>query len=46
MDFSRIEERDASFMGGLDDLDALGTVCRRAVVGADAHARRTMRIEF
>ena len=38
VDFGGVEERDAAFMGGTNDVDALGPVCGRAVVGADAHA--------
>ena len=38
VDFGGIEERDALLVGGTNDLDALLPVCRRSVVGADAHA--------
>ena len=38
VDLGRIEERDALFVGGANDLDALVSVGGRAVVGADAHA--------
>ena len=38
VDLGRIEERDALFVGGTNDLDALVPVGRRSVVGADAHA--------
>jgi hypothetical protein len=38
--FGGIEERDAFFMGCTNDVYALDSVCRRPVVGADAHAPR------
>ena len=36
--FGRVEKRDASLEGGAKDLDALISVCRRTVIGANAHA--------
>src|SRR5207249_4191422 len=38
VDFSGVEKRDASFMRFTENLDALVPVCRRSVVGADAHS--------
>ena len=35
--FGGIEERHASLMRFAEDFDAFASVCRRAVVGADAH---------
>ena len=40
IDFSRIKEGDALFMGAANQSDAFSSVCRRAIVGADAHASR------
>ena len=40
VDFSGVEKRDASFMRFTENLDALVSVCRGSVVGADAHERR------
>ena len=46
VDLGGVEERDAFFVGGADDLDALASVCGRSVVGADAHAPGTQFRDF
>ena len=38
VNFGGIEKRDALFVGSANHMDALGSVGRRSVVGADAHA--------
>jgi hypothetical protein len=40
VNFGCIEERDAFFNRCTKDVNALGPVCGRSVVGADAHAPR------